>query len=110
MGDARIRLSPVRVVEVIHEFPVVDWRYHGLNTIFFKYGISFLYISVALEVRFELEISSLNIETWDCPDIEETSVPSYVEFIIYVCFVKVCMYLTIGLRTPNQARFGLRST
>jgi len=26
MGDARIRLSPVRVVEVVHEFPVVDWR------------------------------------------------------------------------------------
>jgi len=26
----------------------------------------------------------------------------YVDFIIHVCFVWVCMYLTIGLRTLNQ--------
>jgi len=31
MGGVRIRLSPVRVVEVAHGFSVVDWRHHGLN-------------------------------------------------------------------------------
>ena len=42
MGDARIRLSPVRVVEVVHGFPVVYWRYHGLNIRIFRRGIPFL--------------------------------------------------------------------
>jgi len=32
MGDTHIRLSPVRVVEVVHGFPVVDWRYHHCET------------------------------------------------------------------------------
>ena len=36
MGDARIRLLPMRVVEVVHGFPVVDQRYHGLNIRFFR--------------------------------------------------------------------------
>jgi len=42
MGGARIRLSPVRVVEVVHGFPVVDWMYHRLNIRFFKRSIPFL--------------------------------------------------------------------
>jgi len=42
MGGARIRLSPVRVVEVVHEFPVVDWRYHRLNIRLSTRSIPFL--------------------------------------------------------------------
>ena len=42
MGDTRIRLSPVRVVEVVHGFPVVDWRYHRLNIRLFRRSIPFL--------------------------------------------------------------------
>ena len=42
MGGARIRLWPVRVVEVVHGFPVVDWRYHRLNIRFFSRSIPFL--------------------------------------------------------------------
>jgi len=72
MGDTRIRLSPVRVVGVVHGLPVVDWRHHRLN-------IRFL--------AFLSEISSLTIETQHCPDIEETSVAYYLAFIIHVCFV-----------------------
>jgi len=53
-------------------------------------------------LSFSSKIFSLTIETRCCPDTEETSVTSYVDFIIHVCFVWVCMYLTIGLRTPNQ--------
>jgi len=42
MGGARIRLSPVQVVEVVPGFPAVDWRYHYLNIRFFRHSISFL--------------------------------------------------------------------
>jgi len=59
MGDARIRLSPVRVVEVVHGFPVVDWRYHGLNIRSFKLVMvvsGFLYINLAFKVGFKLLI------------------------------------------------------
>jgi len=33
------------------------------------------------------EISSLTIETWHCPDIDEANVASYVDFIIHVRFI-----------------------
>ena len=53
MGDARICLLPVRVVEVVHRFPAVDWMYHDLS--------------------FSSEISSLTIETRHFPGTEETN-------------------------------------
>ena len=62
MGDAHICLLPVQVVELVHGFPLVDWRQHGLKAIFFKYGISFLYISITLQVRFELLIRDFFID------------------------------------------------
>jgi len=47
------------VVEVVHGFPVVDWRYHGLNITFFKLVMvvsGFLYINLAFKVGFKLLI------------------------------------------------------
>jgi len=38
-------------------------------------------------LSFSSEIYSLDIETRHCPDIEETSMGSYVDFIIHLCFV-----------------------
>jgi len=88
MEDPRFRLSSLRVAEVVHGFPVVDWSYHGLNIRFFKCHGD-IRINLAFEVGFKLLIRDFLIDygTRLCSDTEETSVTSYVDSIIHVCFV-----------------------